>query len=403
FDNISIDNDGWGTMYVTKYNDLGEPQWSRSIAGNSNNTMRCITYFNGVIYVSGFYKQTNDLTILDFGEFAVEGGLEDNLFLAAIDDDGTWLWVKTIQTTDDNGPNQITSPEEIIALPSGRLILAGYCEASSVNIEGTVFPTSEIGSLFLASYMSDGTFDWFKTAESGSLDEIELAFDNDGIYFGGDLDFQGMEYDGQTLPDQASAAENMLVGKLDALGNLLWWWPAGNFSSQVSFGGLDIHPDGNLRISIRVGGFDGVTIDGVQYATESPTEAIFKVDNNGGIISQFPTYSGWGEFLGSDLRIEELVNGPSGNTYVTGYLESPGLFGIQPVFFGDTIGQQGSWESFISAYDSSGTYLGVFPLSFPEQIGSGGETWTTEMTTDNAGNLIITGYFEEDLTIGGFD
>ena len=71
FDNVVIDNDGWGTMFVAKYDLDGQALWSRSIRGTSSNQLRCMTFGNDAIYVSGYYYQTNDLTILDFGDKAL--------------------------------------------------------------------------------------------------------------------------------------------------------------------------------------------------------------------------------------------------------------------------------------------------------------------------------------------
>jgi len=402
FDNVVIDNEGRGTMFVTKYDPNGQALWSRSIRGSSSNQLRCMAFGNDAIYVSGYYYQTNDLSILDFGEFTVEGNPVGSLFIAEISTDGEWQWVKIIQTTNDPGTGQLTSPEEMLVLPSGDIIMSGYCTTSSVTIEGTVYPTNDLGSLFFASYAEDGTFNWFKAGEQGGLDKIELALSDNGVFFGGEIEFFQMVFDGDSLPHlENNIRSNVALGEIDATGNLIWWWPAGSFESAIKFGGLDVSPDGDLRVSLRTSGVNGVTINGVKYDATEQIETIFRIDGNGDVLSYVYAFSGWDFFTGSTLLIKELINDNSGNTYITGRLEAPGANGFTPVFFGDTIGGQGNWESFISAYDSNGSYLGVFPFSFPEA--NGGECFTTEMAMDPSGQLIVTGYFRQNFTVGDID
>lgn len=398
FDGISLDV-SFGAAFIAKYNPQGEVQWARSVSGGSENGMRALAYHNNAVYVCGIFEQTNSLTILDFGEFQLSGDGEPNLFLAKISLDGTWEWVKAIHTSDDLGPYQQTTPEEMIILPNGDIIMSGYCETSSVTIEGTVYPTNPDGSLFFTSFNENGDLNWFRTAETGSLFELEMNRSTQGVYFGGTVFGWPISYDSQELANSDFVSEEVVIGEISSNGDLLWWWAAGNFEGQCEFGGMDIDDSGDLRVSMRTSGVNGITINSIEYDATEHVEALFRLDSLGQVEDFDYTYTGFHTGFEGGLYVNEVLTAGDGTTYVTGKFESPSF--LKPTFFGDTIGGEGLWESFVSAYDSSGQYLGV--VSFEFESFQSGRFEVLEMVLDHEENVIITGFFVQDVTVGNFN
>jgi len=388
FDTVSAVDNGFASMFLTKYLPNGDVDWARVISGSSNNALRSIAYGNNAVYVTGSYFQGNNLSILDFGNIQATGGVEASLFLAKISTDGVWQWVRTILTTDTIGPSQRTD-----------LIIAGECVTPSVTIDGTVFPTNPDGGLFFTCYDANGNFKWFRTGD-GTIGETELALSPNGVYFGGDIFQFPLMYDGQTLTDVPQLQEQVLIGEISTTGSLAWWKLGGNFDGSVSFGGLDVDPFGDLQVSFSTGQLNGITLGGTQFLTPDATESIFEIDGTGtNVLDQDFAFTGYDNSPFGDLMVEELITDGIGNTYITGEYTSPATF-ARPTFFGDTIGGDGFIESFIAKYDTAGQYQGVFAFSY--DMGIDGEFRATEMIFDPSGDLIVTGFFEDNIDVGPF-
>ncbi len=392
FGELSISGN-YGTMYVVKYDPFGNPVWVRQINGNSNNETYGIAVDNEQnIYICGKYKQTNDNTILDFGNIQVTGNPSLSTFLAKIDKDGNWQWVNTILSSNIIG-QQYCIPDEIIVTTDGDLQLAGKLN-NAVTVDGNLYNT-EYGSddaFYFARFNLSGELIWFKSGR-GIFTGIELADTKaESIIFAGRAD-NTLKYATDSITGQGDA--DVVFGAIDQNGDLLWWQTAGHPSFNEHPNGIALDQNNNIYLAfhnplwVKIG---DLTIDFNGVADLY----LFKFDEVGNFLWTQPLYSGSVEGV-NGIRSLDILTEPGGKTYVTGEFESPYSFG-KPLFFTDTVGGYGYKECFIAAYNQDGSYADVASCVFAEGFDNG-EFIPTHFVFDHDMNITMTGAFRDNITI----
>jgi len=384
----------FGVMYVVKYDPQGKPLWVRQINGNSNNDIYGIAFDNQQnLYICGGYKQTNDLTILDFGTVQVAGNPSLSTFLAKIDKEGNWLWVNTMLSEDFAG-QQYCIPDEALATPDGDIFLAGTLN-TPVTIEGEMY-NSENGSstaYYFARFSSDGNLVWFKNGK-GDFSSIEMAIASDErIFFAGKAG-STIKFANDSITGPGS--DDVLFGAISKAGNLLWWQTAGHPGYIEQPKGIAVDQNNNIYLAfsnpywVKIG---DLTVD---YNGVSD-QYLYKFDDQGNFVWMQPLYSGSVNGLNSISSLDILAE-PNGKTYVTGLMESSSFNG-NPLFFTDTVGGFGYKECYLAAYNQNGSYAGVVDFIFDEN-NSNGEFIPSHLAFDHSMNITMTGTFRDNLTVG---
>ena len=383
----------FGTMYLAKYDPLGNPVWVRQINGNSNNKAHGIAVDNDQnIYICGEYKQTNELTILDFGSIQVTGNASPSTFIAKSDKDGNWQWVSTILSSDMIG-NQYCIPDEILVNNEGHLFIAGKLN-NAVTIEGSQYNTEygNVAAFYFTRFKLNGELSWFKSGR-GIFTGIEYADTKvQRIVFAGRAD-NTLKYNTDSITGQGNG--DVVFGAIDHEGNLSWWQTAGHPSYTEQPSGIAVDNDRNIYLAfnnffwIKIG---DLTID---YNGISD-QYLYKFDEQGEYLWTQPLYNGSVNGV-NGIKSVDILTDPDGKAYVTGSFESPYYFG-NPIFFTDTVGGYGYKECFMAAYHANGSYADVSACIFDESYDNG-EFIPSHLAFDHDLNITLVGKFRDNIMV----
>ncbi|MHC4664103.1 MAG: hypothetical protein ACYS8W_20770 [Planctomycetota bacterium] len=105
--------------------------------------------------------------------------IDDSVFIARYDSDGSFLWVKKVRSDDDSNPRAIS------VFPNGSFVITGEFDEPSTFGPGeaneiTLMPLNDYDTFFIARYNADGTLAWVKTAENDPI--AQAIMDSDGNY-----------------------------------------------------------------------------------------------------------------------------------------------------------------------------------------------------------------------------
>ncbi len=401
FDDVTVGDVSGNSFehnYIVKYDPDGELLWVRTIKGNSNNEVWCVTTDgDGNAYLSGTYSHTNSLTILDFGNIQLTGNNSDSGFLAKIDADGNWQWASSLISDDLLGA-QYVMPMVIRVVPDGKVLLSGFLKGP-VIIDGQTFNAVNDGiqKIFFSRFDADGNFEWFKHGEGlwgedAAAPFLELQLDTAGNSYIQCAFNNGATFGGDTLTHTFGGG--FAVASFDTSANLRWWKSISSSGGEV-LGGLALDSQANVYVSAQKSNIifigDDVVLDDLLYNLW-----IFKFDSEGNFVSAngvFDDTNGAGGAWTHDIAFH-----PNGFIIVAGGYEP--FFGT-PVLFGDTLGGGGYRAAFLAAFDTDGNYHGSAEIAYPEGE-TDGEFLPMDLVSDLDGNLLMAGEFDEEIEIGEF-
>jgi hypothetical protein len=229
-------------------------------------------------------------------------------------------------------------------------------------------------------------FSWAKSMGSFSVDRAQtVATDPEGnVYSTGIFSSTGDFDPGNGVTNLSSAGNyDIFIQKLDPAGNLIWVKQIGGIMDDVPYG-MEIDSDDNIFIT---GYFsDQVDFDPGAGTTLLSTAGnydafILKLDSGGNFV--------WGNKIGSALGdyAHDVTIDEAGNVYVTGIFGGTVDFDPGAGTANLTSVNNNSYESFILKLTNSGDFTWVV------QLGGAEDEYARAISTDDAGNVYITGYF----------
>ena len=287
----------------------------------------------------------------------------------------TYSWVDAGASEGFDYGNYITTDD------SGNVYVSGQFEYDC-NFGSKTVSTAGQHDIFLAKYNSAGTLKWVKRAGSPGGDAGHgIGLDaNRNVYTAGE--FEETTYwtpvDSETVG--GANINNIYISKYDNNGNFIW---VRNVSSQGDSRGRALTTDAEGN-SYFTGSFSRTCAFGSINLTYSGSSDSFlaKYDSSGNAI--------WARKQGGtkDDKGKGVALDGFGNVVLCATFTQNGSISGHP------ISAVGRYDSFIAKYDTAGNYIW--------HITAGG-TDTTKMsgiTTDNDGNIYVTGYFIDTTTIG---
>lgn len=229
-------------------------------------------------------------------------------------------------------------------------------------------------------------FSWAKSMGSFSVDRAQaVVTDPEGnVYSTGIFSSTGDFDPGNGVTNLSSAGNyDIFIQKLDPAGNLIWVKQIGGIMDDVPYG-MEIDSDDNIFIA---GYFsDQVDFDPGAGTTLLSTAGnydafILKLDSGGNFV--------WGNKIGSALGdyAHDVTIDEAGNVYVTGIFGGTVDFDPGAGTANLTSVNNNSYESFILKLTNSGDFTWVV------QLGGAEDEYARAISTDDAGNVYITGYF----------
>ncbi|HNX03231.1 MAG TPA: SBBP repeat-containing protein [Candidatus Cloacimonas sp.] len=368
FGTTTLTNSGYEDIFVAKMDSNGNWLWAKQAGGTDyDEGMSIAVDANGNSYVTGYFFSN-----ANFGDTNLISSGYSDIYIAKLDSNGNWLWVKQAGGTSEEWGIGVAVDS------NGNSYVTGFYQESATF--GTITLTSSGGNdIFVAKLDSNGNWLWAKQAGGTSYDEgVSIAVDTNGnSYVTGD--FSASATFGTTTLT-SSGEGDIFVAKMDISGNWLWAQQAGGTDYDSGFS-VAVDANGNIYVT---GSFKESATLGTTTLTSSGSEDIFiaKLDSNGNWLwakQAGGTYYDFGNSIAVDAN---------GNSYVTGYFEYSATFGAT------TLTSSGESDIFVAKLNSNGNWL------WAKQTGGTSFDFGYGIAVDANGSSYVTGFFMESATFG---
>jgi len=331
--------------FIAKFDKTGRNIWVQSTGPSQ--PLRVNALNDGGAIVSGTFE--GQVRIGD-NQFTSAGDKDG--FIAKVDRDGNYQWVKQIGGA---GADYVRSNS---SLNDGSSIVSGDFTGTA-TFGGTQLTSSGRQDGFVAKLDSNGNYVWLKQFggasnahlhhESGTA--VSSFSDGSSILagtYGGTVNFGGTTF------TSSENGRDAFVAKLDANGNFLWAKQIETTSHANDSTSVATHSDGS---SIVTGWFRGTTTFGDTTLTSSDRNDgtsdgfVAKLDSNGNYlwVKQIKSKDGNSEQYDEVTGIDILSDGSSIIT---------GTFGKGTISFGGTqLTTDLTKTGFVAKLDSNGNYL----------------------------------------------
>jgi len=290
-----------------------------------------------------------------------------------------WVWARGAQNNASGGGEGMS----IATDKSNNVYITG--EYQDIITFGTFILTSSGNySCYLAKYDSSGNVKWAVSAVSsvtGGSVGYNVCTDIYGNVYVIGYFLDTLSLGSYTLTSAGNV--DIFLAKYDLSGNVLWAKSTGGINYDYGCG-VSTDLSGNVYVT---GYFNSPTITFGSYTlTNAGGNDIFiaKYDSSGNVK--------WAESVGNNGDDEALsiATDTLANVYITGGFSSP------LVTFGSyTLNNTGSWDVFLTKYDSSGNVL------WAKSVGGNNNSAGYYVATDPLDNAYLTGYYySSSITFG---
>ena len=378
FGSISVRSRGFVNVFVAKLDVNGKFLWVTSMGNTKHNTRDQATGVavspSGDIYALGAFDSKGI-----YGSTTLTPKGSQDIFVAKLDTNGKFLWVKQAGGVDS------IYPRDIHADSLGHIVLLGlYQKDISFGTHTLKGTTQSLG--FVTKMDSKGAFLWAKQiVGKRSFTTEALATGTKGeIHIIGSFNNQ-MTFGSTTLTQKST--QGMYIAKLDANGKHLWAKGATRIGTGSSRG-VDIAVDKYDNIYAT-----GTYYQGIQFSDKVSLKSVgfsdvFVIKLNKDGLKIWSTSS---RGKGSEGGIA-LSTTPDGNTYVFGSFVGEALLG-------QTKYQVPTKTALF--FISKLSYNGHFEWSQRLALSNNGRKGqAVGITTDPQGNYYATGSFPYSATFG---
>ncbi len=383
FGTMTLVNSGGSDIFIVKYDNFGNVLWAKNAGGTSNDIASDITTdLNGDILVTGYFMSS---TIL-FGSTTLYNTGDNDMFIVKYDSLGNVKWAKSMVG------NSLDKSTNVASDMAGNIFVTGLFASDTLSLSTTNLINIDGQDMFIAKFDLNGNLLWAKNVggsiSSSFLNNVwgnSIETDLSGnVVAAGLFMSQTVTFGSTTLVN--NGALDVFLVKYDGFGNVIW---AKNFggNDEESITSCAIDKNGNIVIT---GYFYSPNISfGNQTLLNFAGRDMFvvKFDSAGNVMW---AKSAGGNFddVGCSVAIDS-----SSDIFITGNFSSSTL-----IFDTDSLVKGGAQDLFIAKYDTLGNVLWANNTS---SVGGFTYLYSNCITSDNDGNLIITGSFTStNLTFG---
>ncbi|CAN5623956.1 Ig-like domain-containing protein [soil metagenome] len=367
FDNVNVTSLGDFDIFIAKYNAAGALLWFKSAGSSAKDEAdRIFLGPDGNIYVAGTFQSFCHWDNISIHAQGSEAG--EDIFLAKLDTDGNYLWVKSY-----GGLSQDFISD--MDVNNNSIFMSGYYYGTFLAPGGISLPpgTPSTGK-FVMKLDLEGVPVWAKN--TGGNTWISVS-DND--YYIAGLISGTVNFDGTELT--SNGPTDLFLARYDLNGNKVWLKQFGGSGSENM---RSVKYDKTTGSIYWAGSFQNTMIMGTNTLTSAGQHDIFisKFDLSGNNL--------WAKSVpGSGFDIANATaTDNSGNVYVSGYFTETANFG------GINVTSMGSGDLYIVKYNSNGDFQWV------RTGGGAGQDNGMYLRTDNNSNIYLTGFFSGGAAFG---
>lgn len=387
-DTVNLISAGSYDIFICKIDTWGNLGWAKRIGStgyDNGKSIKINTHEN--IYITGHFQNIVDF---DSGIDTINLGSSSNLywstFICKFDTSGNILWAKSIE-----GNNYVTSYSIVVDTNNNSYITGSFKATADFDPGSGVFNLTSIGNtdLFITKLDSAGAFLWVKRIESANPYSITIDL-AENIHllgrFSGTVDFDpGIGI--STI--QSISGYYTFISKFNSHGDFLWVKRMGGESSGTD-NSIAVDLNGNVHATGCFGAYPR-TVDfdpnvGIANLTAKSTKDayVFKLNYQGDYV--------WAKQIGEINGLSRTTSTTLtrfGTIYTVGHFT--GTIDIDPSISTQNLVSASIEEEdiFICKYDTSGNFL------WGKSIGSQGSDGANAVAVDAAGNVFITGFFEQ--------
>ncbi len=212
-------------IYIAKLDSNGNWLWAQKAGGISDDCgWEIAVDSNGNCYVIGNFFES-----ATFGTTILESSGSSDIFVAKLDNDGSWLWIKTAGGED----NDFRVGIDINTDNNGNIYITGYFQGDVSFDSTTLSSKGNYFDIFVAKLDNDGNWLWAKQAGGDNNDfskEIMTDIVGNSSITG---TFSGNATFGSTTLSSVGETD-IFVAKLSSNGNWLWAKKAGGINVDNS-------------------------------------------------------------------------------------------------------------------------------------------------------------------------
>ena len=373
--------------FVSRYNSDGSLVWTRYFGSALPD--KVATDGSGNVYIAGSFSGTADFDPRKGVHNLTSVGGTDG-FVARLSAKGNLVYVKTI-----GGAGNDTASGLAVGHNGEVRFGGGFVGRSNFNSDG-VFRISSSGSRdgYIAALDTDGTFLWagsFGGTGSETLQDMALD-DNLNVVATG-------RYNGVVDFDPTHGVSNNNIAPADEAFTLKWT-STGGFVFSAGFGGAgvdfatgvtadragNVYTIGNFQTS---GDFDPSNSTFTLNGSSTGTIFVSKL-NSAGTFVYAKALGGAGSVAAGPGQISVDKHQ---NVFISGRFT--GTQDFDPGAGTANLVSDGQDDVFVEKLDSSGNF------AFAKSFGGTGDAFANGSTLDHAGNILVTGPFESDITFAG--
>lgn len=375
FGNGAVSSVGGQDIFVAKYSSTGAYLWAKtmgSVADDYANAL-CVDR-NGNVIVTGSFNYS-----VDFGGGALNSaspGFSD-IFLVEYSAAGAHQWSRHFGDTGNDAGYGVTADA------SGNVVITGSFVGSVDFGGGRLTSNTSSNDIFIAKYSATGGYSWSRAYGSTGDDHGNaVAIDASGNvvvtgYFNNTIDFGGG-------PLTSAGNKDIFLVELNSSGQPVWSKRFGGVSIDVANA---VVIDGGSNIIITGFFYGTVDFGGGPLTSSSAAKVFLAKYNSLGNHSWSKVFSG--SVVADNAIAQGLALDGNANILLTGYFQGSANFG------GQTFTSAGSYDVFAAKYSANGIH------SWSQRFGGAGLDQGKAIVADAGNNMILSGYFNYDVSFGG--
>lgn len=364
---IGTDTFNQPAMYIVKYDSGGNLLWNKTAVG-SGWPIGVVADSAGNIYVAGNFGSDS----ITFGTLSIYSKGLNDIFIVKYDSSGNEIWAKSAGGLhNDDATSCAIDKQGNIYITGGAYSDFTFAADSLSNVVGR--------DVFLLKYNAMGDEIWARGAGSNATDYgNKVSTDTLGNVFLCGYYTSSIIFENDTLYDSTTGTfnGNIFLVKYTSGGTVLWTKALQTDASHAGAVTTDnqgnvyltgwFHPDSISIASISLTNGSGYCVFIVKYSSSGHVQWAKKIPAVG--------------CTNSNLVTDEL-----GNLYTTGYFYDTFTIGTYTLTNSDP--NAANSDYYIIKFDSSGNVI------WAKSLGGLGQELISSISLDNAGNLVVAGYF----------